>query len=583
MPLTAATTIRDAYDAYLAGFRAVTRRAKRRFEARDWAGAKADTQERLGLYRPAVDAATLEVRQHLGTRAKEREVWAAMKRSYADLVRGRQDIEIAETFYNSVVRRVFSTVGVDPSSEFVGSRYERFCDAPLRSIYRTFTPASQGPDGYARLVERIAEHAGFDANWADLPADAALAGARLEHHVAQVYPGQGIESVQVFVAAFYRNKGAYLVGRLRTTDLDVTPFALAVVHPEAGLCLDAVLLTPDEASQLFSYTRSYFMVDVPRPWEVVAFLKTILPHKWEATFYTCCGFDKHGKTVLYRHILSHLASSNDQFVPAPGVEGMVMDVFTLPSFDLVFKVIRDRFAPPKQVTRQDVLNRYRYVFLTDRVGRLMDTQEFEHITFERERFAEDTLDELLGTCGSTVHVDGAEVVIRHVYTERRVTPLNLYLTDPETTEAQRELAVIDFGRCIKDLAAADIFPGDMFGKNFGVTRLGRVVFYDYDEMEPLSSQRFAELPVQDDPYASEYSHYVDPDVVYPAEFKRYLGLPEHLLRVFLEHHGELFTVRFWNGAKRRLREHVWPDFFPYPESVRLRRAEALTSSPSSQD
>lgn len=562
-PRQAAQAIHAGYDTLKARFQEVTRRAEARFLARDWAGTQADSHARLLLYRQQVEQAVRAVRRHLGAGLQDRAVWAHVKRAYADEMRGRQDLELAETFYNSVARRVFSMVGVDPVVEYVGSRYERFSEHPLRSIYRTFVPAGAPAEMVARMLDAY-PFAPHHPQWA---AACAEAGARIEAAVAAQYPGEGIESVELLKPVFYRHKAAYLVGRVRTDTQAVVPLVLALLHPPEGILPDAVLLEADAASVVFSFTRSYFQVDADRPHAVVAFLKSIMPRKWIAALYIACGYDRHGKTELYRDIMSHLAASGDQFVPARGVRGMVMAVFTLPSFALVFKIIKDRFDPPKTVTHAEVRQKYRFVFLNDRVGRLMDTQEFEHMRFARDRFTPALLTELLAVAGDRVVLQGDDVIIKHLYTERRVVPLNLYLHEAPP-EAQRA-AVLDFGYCIKDLAAANIFPGDMFQKNFGVTRLGRVVFYDYDEMCTLDACNFLMLPTGEDPLADAPSYYVDPDDVFPEEFRRYMGLRPALLAAFEAAHGDLFTVDYWLAMQRRHAEGVLADFFPYTEAQRL--------------
>ncbi len=234
------------------------------------------------------------------------------------------------------------------------------------------------------------------------------------------------------------------------------------------------------------------MVDVPVPAEFIGFLRRILPGKHIAELYTSIGFYKHGKSEFYRALINHLANTDDQFIMAPGVRGMVMSVFTLPGFNTVFKIIKDRFSPSKNVDRATVIEKYRLVKSVDRVGRMADTQEFADFRFPLSKFDPACLEELLDVAPSTVSVEGDTVLIRHCWTERRMTPLNLYLDN--ANEAQVREALEDYGLAIKQLAAANIFPGDMLLKNFGVTRHGRVVFYDYDEICFLTEANFRHIP-----------------------------------------------------------------------------------------
>jgi isocitrate dehydrogenase kinase/phosphatase len=370
---------------------------------------------------------------------------------------------------------------------------------------------------------------------------------------------------------FYRGKGAYLVGRLRRAG-ERTPIALAIRHPATGLRLDAALLTEDEVSILFSFTRSYFHVDVDRPHELIVFLRSILPHKPVAELYISIGYNKHGKTELYRDLLRHLQTTDDQFQPAPGDKGMVMAVFTLPSLEVVFKIIRDKFDYPKTATRQEVMEKYQLVFKHDRAGRLVDAQEFEHLSFDRARFAPALLDEFRAVAGDSVRVTGDRVVIRHLYTERRMTPLNLYLR--QATGAEAREAVLDYGQAVKDLAATNTFPGDMLLKNFGVTRHGRVIFYDYDELCRVTDCRFRDLPRasgDDEEFSAEPWFYVGPNDIFPEEFIRFLGFPDHLRKVFLDAHSDLLRADFWRELQARLNAGEIVDIYPYRHGRRLAR------------
>jgi isocitrate dehydrogenase kinase/phosphatase len=245
-------------------------------------------------------------------------------------------------------------------------------------------------------------------------------------------------------------------------------------------------------------------------------------------------------------------------------------VFSMPGFDVVFKVIRDRFPEPKRTTREKVMERYDLVFRHDRAGRLVDAQSFDHLSFARERFSPEVLRELLETAGETVSVVGDRVEIRQLYTERRIAPLNLYLREaaPEAARA----AVLDYGQAIRDLAKTGVFPGDVLPKNFGVSRHGRVIFYDYDELALVSECRFRELPEPTDPEdetRAEPWFFVADNDIFPEELLPFLGLPPPLREAFVEAHGDLLGVRFWRGVQERLRAGEIPDILPYRADQRL--------------
>jgi isocitrate dehydrogenase kinase/phosphatase len=425
----------------------------------------------------------------------------------------------------------------------------------------------------ASLFERILSDARHTAPYANASGDA----ARIAQVVGRQLDCQHVDRAEVLRPVFYRNKGAYLIGRFWSAG-QLVPMAIALLHPPEGIVADAVLLDENDLSIVFSFAHSYFLVDIDRPHELVAFLRSIVPRKRVAELYISLGYHKHGKTELFRDLLQCLETTHERFSRAPGEPGMVMSVFTLPGYDLVVKVIKDRFAEPKTVTRRDVMNKYRLVFRHDRAGRLVDAQEFEHLQFARERFEPELLDELLNAAGESVTVEHDRVVIRHAYIERRVTPLDVYLKEAPI-DAAREAAT-DFGRAIKDLAASNIFSGDFFLKNFGVTRHGRVVSYDYDELDLLTDLRFGRMPEpsseQEALAAEPWFHVADNDV-FPEEFRTYLRLPRGLDDTFTRYHADLFEPDFWEQTQARLRAGEVIDVFAYSPSRRLASSPTLTT------
>ena len=561
----AVAAIHAAYDAYRDGFEEITRRARGRFEQRDWLGAQADATERLALYRTHVDAAVSDARDILQDAVMERTLWAAMRAHHAAALHDRPDTELAQTFFNSVTRRVFSTVGVDAAIEYLGpSATPR--DPATDPHYDTDRMEAVDAAAVRRLLERIP----WSAPYAQLERDATIV-ARLITEALDAQPERGPIELDVVRSVFYRNKGAYIVGRIRRGGL-VLPLVLPLLRAERGIVVDAVLLTQNEVSIVFGFSWMYFRVEAPQPREMVEFLRSIMPSKRVDELYNAIGYNKHGKTELFRNLMAYLENPDARFALAEGDEGMVMAVFTLPAFSLVFKIIKDSFGAPKNTTRQAVMDKYHFVFVRDRVGRLADAQEFEHLEFPRRCFPDDLLEYLLRVAAMTVRVEGERVIVRHVYTERRLIPLNLFLRDADS-EAARE-AVVEYGNAIKDLAAADIFTGDMLLKNFGVTRNGRVVCYDYDELCLLSDCRFRRIPEPtsiEEEFAAEPWFFVGELDVFPEEFSAFLVPPGDVRAAFLTAHNDLLDVAFWQGVQRRLGSGEIVDVFPYRRSEALRR------------
>lgn len=558
-----AGSIRDAFDRYLAGFIEVTRRARRRFELREWKGVQNDAAQRLDLYADAVSALVARLREQ---GEPDRRVWQEARDVFASIIHGRLDRELADSFFNSIVRRAFGVVGQEGDLEFTTSRpVERWCE-PEPTVVRLFRIETS----VAAMVHSVVTAHGLAAPYRHLDEDCALAAARVEAALLQADLG-AIEHVETLLPLFFRNKGAYVIGRVKA-QRGALPLALALVHRADGVSIDAVLLCEDELSVLFSYSHSYFHAPILDYAGTLRFLHSLMPRKRVAELYNALGHHKHGKTELYRELRDRLAArGGERFEFAPGRRGMVMIVFTLPSVDLVFKVIKDRFDPPKRGSRDTVKQAYRLVTHHDRVGRLVDAQEFEHLEFDRARFTPDLLETLLTAAGEVVEPRGDQVVLRHVYAERRVTPLDLLLEQGPRDVALA--ALLDWGAAVKNLAAADIFPGDLFLKNFGVTRHGRVVFYDYDEITLVTRCRFRRLPeprYEEDETAAEPWFQVGDDDIFPEEILRFLGIPDDLKAPFLAAHGDLFGVAYWHAVQDCHARGVVIDVFPYGAAARLR-------------
>ncbi|HJR40752.1 MAG TPA: bifunctional isocitrate dehydrogenase kinase/phosphatase [Gemmatimonadaceae bacterium] len=556
----AVALVHESYEAYRRRFHELTCLAKRRFETRDWPGAQRDATDRLALYKDYLTDVRARLADVFGDTPSP-DVWREVKARYAELVRDTPDGELARTFFNSVTRRFFTVIGVEPDIEFTAGELlpPPPSEAPIARVY-------ERERFDAALVREILTACRWDAPFLDLEGDSARVADVVRARLRADTPLH----LELIEAPFYRNKGVYLVGRIRH-DGEPIPLVLAVLHDERGIFVDAVLMTSDEASVVFGFSWRYFRVDVRQPRAMVDFLSAIMPLKRVDELYTAIGFNRHGKAELYRALVQHLAESDAQFDFAEGDQGLVMSVFTFPSFNVVFKIIKDTFGQPKRTTRRAVMEKYHLVFLRDRVGRLADAQEFQYLEFRRQCFTEPLLAHLQREAAGSVKVDADRVIITHLYTERRVTPLNLYLRDADDEAARH--AIRDYGRAIKELAGANIFTGDMLLKNFGVSRHERVIFYDYDELTLLTDCVFRELPQArhlDEEMSAEPWYYVGEHDVFPEEFVSFLVPPGRLRDEFLDEHADLLTVRFWREMQERQRAGEIMDVFPYRPERRLR-------------
>jgi isocitrate dehydrogenase kinase/phosphatase len=556
-------TIVDGYRAYRNDFQAITARALDRFVRCDWSGMQDDALERLEAYQKVLTSVVADLDGMLGRQAADPSFWEKAKAGMARDIGQVTDPELAETFFNSVVRRLANIIGADPRLEFLHDAPRALPAPQANRDFLTFPAVGRSLETLCSALLHESPLAGY---FRDIEPEA----RRMAAHLAPVYAQasvsggtKGIDRLEMLSSPFFRGMGAYLIGRVVTHEGLTQPLAIALVSDNRGIRIDGLIDDTEGLRLLFSYTHSYFHVATDRIRPLIAFLHPLLPRRRLAELYISIGFNRHGKTELYRDLARHQNTCRDSFDISPGKPGMVMAVFNMPSDDLVFKVIRDHFAQPKHTTRREVMAKYAYIFRHDRTGRLPDTQTFDHLKFGRGCFHPRLIQELETTAARSVTIDGDDVTILLAYVERRVLPLDLYLAEapPEAARA----AVIDFGQAIKDLACSNLFPGDMLLKNFGVTGLGRVIFYDFDEVCPLTDCRFRRKPPAvsyEDELAAEPWYYVAENDIFPEEFENFLGLTGALKAAFLEHHADLLGVDFWRRTQAEIRAgrpiHVYP-------------------------
>lgn len=588
-----AKAMMDGFNRHYRLFRAESARAKHRFESRDWPAQQRAQRERIEFY-------DLRVRECLQRLVKEFKadqqpmaVWEQVKLHYIGLLVNHHQPELAETFFNSVTTKILKRAYFQNDFIFVrpavSTEYIENDEPRALPTYRSYYPTHETMRAEVRrMVEDFDLRVPFD----DLGRDAGLVleamRQRFDHHKLRAN-----FQIQALSGLFYRNKGAYVVGRIINGFQEV-PFALPILHNENGrLVIDAALFGEDDLLMLFSFARAYFMVDMEVPSAYVQFLRRLMPRKPRAEFYNALGLAKQGKTLFYRDFLAHMRHSTDKFRIAPGIKGMVMLVFDLPSFPFVFKLIKDFYPAPKDTTREQIRGKYLLVKQHDRVGRMADTLEFSEVGFPRARFTDELIAEIQKFAPSQLEIsdrdgDGTtEVILKHCYIERRMIPLNIYLQeafdtlqtpDVDDTSLRRARgqitkAVVEYGNAIKDLVAANIFPGDMLWKNFGITRHGKVVFYDYDEIEYITDCNFRRVPPprnEEDEMSGEVWYSVGPHDVFPETFEPFLLGNPMVREDFMKHHADLLDAAFWQAHKERIAAgHVY-DVFPYERARRFR-------------
>ncbi len=565
-PVTASVAmILSGFDDYNASFSDISRRGRRRFEQGDRIGMRRDVVERIELYNRDIDELIARLDDLLASRLFSRGAWTHIRRLYGEAIVDRLDQELYKTWFNTISRRLFKTRGVDPAIEFIAPEIDptdRITHPVSRHVYAV-------GGSLAATFERILLDYPFAISYADPKADAARLAERFKQVLLARDAGP-LSSIELLETVFYREGRAYLVGRAFARD-HFLPCVIALKREDELVRVDALLSERLQMSILFGFTFSYFLADLATVGDAVVFLQTLLPDKPLDELYTVLGRAKQGKTERYRAFYRHIEQAGEErLCHAEGTPGMVMLVFNLPSYPLVFKLLRDRFDPAKKVRRDEVYSRYHMVYHHDRVGRLLDAQEFKDLRFDCSQFEPALLEELVEGCSRIVSLDGESLIIRHCWIERRVRPLNLYLTEVDDETAER--VVIDMGQAIKDLARSNIFAGDLLPKNFGVTRSGRVVFYDYDELMLITDCRFRRIPeARDftDIYSSQPWYSIEDRDVFPEEFERFMGLKRDHMAILGRAHAELFDADWWSGVQARIRSGQALDVPPYTERARL--------------
>ncbi len=586
LPRTIAKKILKGFDKHFRIFTEITAGAQQRFETADWKADRQASRQRIEFYDSRVRETVKYLTDSFNTKPEsfDDNCWKKVKGHFILLLQNHQQPELAETFFNSVFCRIFPREFYTNQNIFLRSSVAtEYIDSDV-TTYEAYYPANTS---FFRAIKLILNHSTLTIPFENFHRDC--------RHMAKSickYTKNGKRDAdlnfqyQVINALFYRNKAAYIVGKA-INGHDEYPFAIPLLNNgKGGIYTDALLIGEDSVSRLFSFSYAYFMVEHPVPSAIVSFLQQLMPRRKKEGLYSAIGYQKQGKTDFYRGFLHHLDYSDDDLILAPGIPGMVMSVFTLSSYPYVFKLIRDHFAPPKEISRQQVEEKYQLVKQHDRVGRMADTLEFSEVLLPLNRFTPDLLKDLETTCKSSIRIvednEGIkQLIIKHIYIERRMQPLNMALEEAERKGRIEDIntLILSFGDAIKELCAANIFPGDLLFKNFGVTRLRRVVFYDYDEIVYLTDCNFRKIPAPRNPQelmAAEPWYSVGPDDVFPEEFARFLLGNDHIKSAFMKYHADLLDADFWIQKQENIKNGIFEDVFPYPQKFRLQRNQLET-------
>lgn len=567
-----AKTILAGFDRHFSIFSKITKGARQRFENADWQAERDASSQRVKFYDLRVKDAIKGLQQIFDFDEFDGALWLDVKQKYVRLIQNHNQPELAETFYNSVFCALFHRDYFDNAYIFIRSAVSTEFINSDKPSYHVYYPATTG---LRSSIQQVLLDGGFTLPFENLQNDVRnITRAIIEKTFDHPRRAHLNFQFQVISTVFYRNKAAYIIGKCINAEKEF-PFAIPILNNgNGGIFADAIIIGSRGLSRLFEFSYAYFMVDHPVPSSIVSFLRTMMPSRDKDELYSAIGLHKQGKTDFYRNFLHHLQHSEDKLIFAPGIKGMVMAVFTLPSYPYVFKVIRDRFPPPKNITRQQVLDTYRLVKEHDRAGRLSDTLEYSYVALPKNRFSAELIEELLESCERSISESGDYIVIKHLYIERRMTPLNIAIKRADDITLDRLMR--GYGQAVKEMAGANIFPGDLLLKNFGVTGQGqgRIVFYDYDEICYLSECNFRKIPpprYPEDEFAAEPWYSIDSRDIFPEEFATFIFPDLRVRKAFLKYHEDLLDADYWKEKQENIKRGIYEDVFPYSQKLRFRR------------
>ncbi len=582
LSLTVAKRILGGFEQHYHNMQKASVEAKQCFENMEWSIIEVASKLRMNFYAKQVNTfskkLTKELNQQRSTNTKttlsqltniekfNSEFWKETKLCYVELITGHNQPELAETFYNSVFCRLHDR-------SFYNNQYIFTKPCVSLNYIDLENPVTESyfvqPGELQETFKNILQSFSFKCKFGNLERDIQRLEEQFYSQIERLK--NDIFEIQVINTVFIRGKGAYIVGKI-VSQIDADqPLLIALLNDKRNkLFVDSLLTDTGSVTVVFSFSRSYFFINTEYPSAIVEFLKILLPGKTRAALYSALGLHKHGKTLLYRHFLKYSKMTNEKLTIAQGVKGMVMSVFTFPMYPYVFKVINDYFEPPKKGTKEMVKEKYYFVKNHVRVGRLADTWEFSNVAFPIKDIEKNLLKELQSKISSNIEIEDDLLIIKHMYIENKMTPLNLYLES--ATKDQQNHIINDYGRAIDELINADIFPGDMLTKNFGVTRQNRVVFYDYDEITKMNKPVFKKIPkptTYEEEMSAEPWYYVGPDDVFPEEFKYFMLPNQYMKDTFNEKYAKLLDANYWISTQENIDKYGAMDYFPYGTEKRM--------------
>ena len=557
------------FDLFYSRFQVITESAKTAFETRDYQASLIISKKRLSLYSDSMYKLGENLSDAFSPISRDQGLWEVIEEKYRQLVRNRYEGDLALAYIHSVRRALLlgEWSPVDYSFDVPSKANKNYSDF----LFETFHTEAITTD----LLLDILRVPGFNVQYRELKVDAMLAAQRVKGDLDDRFSTYKIQKIEVIKGEFYRNRGAYIVGRIVLDNLSNVPLVIALLNEEKGIYVDAILTSESAAFNIFSTTRANFHVNNEYYHELSEFLHSIIPKRSLGLAYSTIGFNHFGKVAVMEELKEELLSNDGKFDFAIGFKGTVAIGFQSRQSGYNLKVIRN--SPTEQYKWgmfegvPSVLEKYSRVHVINRTGSMLDNIIFYRVKLERIWFTNALLEELLNEASECVTLQGNFLFFRHLIVQRRLTPLPVYLET--SSQAESEAAVINLGHCIKNNMAANIFNKDLDARNYGVGVFGGVYLFDYDALEKFTEVKIRTNQNQFEGEEEIPEWFFEDGVVFlPEEIESGLRIPSRSLRrLFREVHGDLLQVGYYERIQEELRVGKVPSVRVYPEQYQIKK------------
>lgn len=544
--------------------------AKIAFEERDFASSVRVSERRLSLYSASIVDVSERLRQAYPQIHADETLWQEVAANYSALISGEYAEDVGRAYLHSLRRRIYQ--GEWRAEDYAFADMTPPGDEDLARVTRSYPLDAHMT---AEVVAEILRIPGFKRDFADIDDDVARVMQRISDNLENL-PRRPHKLIRVDMidAGFYRNRGAYLVGRLIFENDRFIPLILALLNDERGIYVDAVLTSVTYAHNIFSSTLANFHVTNPCYHEVCALLKSIMPKRPLGLHYSTIGYNHLGKVAVMRELEAELLESENGLETAVGSPGTVAMGFAASNSAYSLKVIRDK--PTAQYKwgefggLESVIRKYTRVHEINRTGSMLDSIIYYKVRLDRSWFSPALLEDLLAHAAETVSLNGDDVIFKYLIVQIKLTPLPVYLEN--ASDRQAETAITNLGYCIKNNAAANIYNRDLDARNYGISSYSKVYLFDYDALEILSDVK---IRTNLDREAGEEDipdwYFEDGVVFLPEELVSGLCIRQRgLCDYFTRRHANLLGTEYWTEIQQYIQQGRVPSVSVYPDNQRIR-------------